>query len=158
MNRSTLSLLPALLTLALVACGGDDSTNSDGGNSDTTTAASSGMLDEVTAAIEATGYTCTPESFSMTSAAHEVCNTTTSIGVQAYAWADAATLTAEIETEIMCSADSTLGSIMSLRGDTWAISAFSLSASTAEKQTEINAVLASFQNTLGGEILDKPCA
>lgn len=158
MQTKTKFLFSLTAVLALAACGGDDSSSDASSTADTAAqTADSGRMAEVTAAIEATGYTCTPESFAMTSAAHESCLTTNSISVQAYTWADAATLTAEIDTEIMCSVDSTLGSIMSLRGDDWAVSAFSLSASTADKEAEITSALTAIQSALGGDITTSAC-
>jgi hypothetical protein len=94
----------------------------------------------------------------MTSAERAICNTFSSIGVSAYAWADAATLGSELDTEIMCTSDAHLGEIRYLRGDVWAVSAFSLSESTEQKSTEIDAVLSALQAALGGELESKACS
>ncbi len=116
-----------------------------------------GVLGSLVSAIEASDYTCQPESMAMTSAQRAICNTFSSIGVNAYSWADADTLAAEIDAEVMCTSDSHLGEIRFLRGDTWAVSAFSLSESTQEKSAEIDSVLSALQTALGGELDSKSC-
>lgn len=171
----TLAALTAV-ALAVVGCSSDDSTSAD---STVTTAAptvtdasapvdsqptadpgpSSAQFTALIEAIDSLGYTCAPASTTKTSAEHDLCSTSTAMAVQAYHWADNATLTAEIGTEITCSVNSTLGSIMSLRADTWAVSAFSITSSTADQEPEIRSVLGSVKTLLGtGEIVDTPCS
>lgn len=153
-----LALCTSLLVLA--SCGGGSASESDAdgattGDSDSQTF--EGVLGSVVNAIEANDYTCQPESMAMTSATRAICNTFSSIGVSAFTWADAETLDTEIDSEIMCTSDSHLGEIRYLRGDTWAVSAFSLSESTEEKSAEIDAVLSALQTALGGDLSSKPC-
>jgi hypothetical protein len=152
-------LLPTAL-LIIASCGGGSSNDSGDGSpleGDSGSQTFDGVLGSVVNAIEANDYTCQPESMAMTSAMRAICNTFSSIGVSAYTWADAETLDGEIDAEIMCTSDSHLGEIRYLRGDTWAVSAFSLSESTEEKSTEIDAVLTSLQAALGGDLSSKPC-
>lgn len=153
-RRALTAISTSLLVLA--SCGGESSSDS-GDAADGTEQAFDGVLGNVVSAIEANEYTCQPESMAMTSAERAICNTFSSIGVSAYVWSDAATLDSEIDAEVMCTSDSHLGEIRYLRGDTWAVSAFSLSESTADKSTEIDSVLASLQSTLGGDLASEPC-
>lgn len=155
--------LPVALSISaliLSSCGGSSSggSGSDDANAGDPGAQSfEGVLGSVVSAIEANDYTCQPESFVMTSAERAICNTFSSIGVSAFVWADAATLDSEIDAEIFCTSDSHLGELRYLRGDTWAVSAFSLSESTQTKSAEIDAVLGEIQSALGGEVENKPC-
>lgn len=157
--RRSLSILFAATSLIISSCGGGSDSSSEGDSgADAGTESADGTLGNVVAAIEANDYTCQPESMVMTSAERAICNTFSSIGVSAYAWADAATLDSELDAEIMCTTDSHLGEIRYLRGDVWAVSAFSLSESTEQKSTEIDAVLSALQDALGGELESKPCS
>ena len=117
-----------------------------------------GDLTEVVAAIEAAGYDCMVESFAMTSATRENCLTTSSVALLAYAWGDAATMDAEVDREVFCTLDSGLGPLTSLRGDTWAVSAMSLSGTvTPETQAAIDDTFNAIATTLGGELVVSPC-
>lgn len=170
--RPVFSTLVAVVAVAAVAgaCGGSD----DGGDAamDDTDAASEVVVDEVAAdgapsavdlspvvsAIEATGYECQPESFVMTSAIRETCLTTSSITLSAYAWASSELMAEQVDAEIFCTADSGLEQLTSLRGDTWAITALSLSGSnTPETQTAIDDALAAVSATLGGAVTTTAC-
>lgn len=159
----------AVTILALVsmsACGGgggDDDAAADSDDDVVVEEVSSGAgaadLGPVVAAIEATGYDCTPESFVMTSAIRETCLTTTSVSLSAYAWSDAATMAAEADSELFCTLDSGLGELASVRGDVWAISAVSLSGSnTPETKAAIDEVLTGLAESLGGTVVSTPCA
>ena len=171
--RPVFSTLVAVVAVAAVAgaCGGSD----DGGDAamDDTDAASEVVVDEVAAdgapsaaadlspvvsAIEATGYECQPESFVMTSAIRETCLTTSSIALSAYAWAGPELMAEQVDAEVFCTADSGLEQLTSLRGDTWAITALSLSGSnTPETQTAIDDALAAVSATLGGAVTTTAC-
>lgn len=165
MFRSTRTILSTLAAglLVLGACGGDDS---DSGSDDGATteesssgsgAAASDTLATMTGALEGLDYTCNPES-GMSSAERELCLTTSSVFMSLYAWSDAASLEAEYASEIMCSADSTLGEIRYLKGDNWIISAIPTSGSTADYSAEIDSSFADFQTALGGgDVLSVPC-
>jgi len=160
MTIRRIHLLFPTAILILASCGGGSSTDSGDGSSlggDENSSTFEGVLGSVVSAIEANDYTCQPESMAMTTARRAVCNTFSSIGVSAYSWADAETLDAEIDVEIMCTSDSHLGEIRFLRGDTWAASAFSLSESTEDKSAEIDAVLTALQDALGGQLDSKTC-
>ena len=166
--RPVFSTLVAVVAVAAVAgaCGGSD----DGGDAamDDTDAASEVAADgapsavadlsPVVSAIEATGYECQPESFVMTSAIRETCLTTSSITLSAYAWASSELMAEQVDAEIFCTADSGLEQLTSLRGDTWAITALSLSGSnTPETQTAIDDALAAVSATLGGAVTTTAC-
>ena len=111
------------------------------------------------AAIEATGYDCAPESFVLTSAVRETCLTTSSVSLSAYAWSDAATMAAQVDSELSCTLDSGLGELASVRGDVWAVSAVSLSGSTTpETKAAIDEVLTGLATSLGGTVVSTPCA
>jgi hypothetical protein len=157
------------LVVALAACGGGDDTavdapdgvvvEDDGSAEDGPAGAGSSDLTGVVAAIEATGYDCNPDSSVMTSAIRETCLTTSALSLVGYAWVDASTMEAEVGLEVFCSADSSLGQLTSLRGDTWAVSAVPLSGSTSpETQAQIDDVLSTIATTLGGELLRTPCS
>lgn len=156
-RRVTAALIPALLLTA--SCNGSSSESDESGaeSGDSSSQSFDGVLGSLVSAIEANDYTCQPESMAMTSAERAICNTFSSIGVSAYVWADAETMASEIDAEVYCTSDSHLGELRFLRGDTWAVSAFSLSESTADRSEEIDAVLASLQTALSGEIDSKPC-
>ena len=156
-RRVTAALIPALLLTT--ACGGSSSESDERGSetSEGSDQAFDGVLGSLVSAIEANDFTCQPESMAMTSAERAICNTFSSIGVSAYVWADAETMSSEIDAEVYCTSDSHLGELRFLRGDTWAVSAFSLSESTADRSEEIDAVLASLQTALSGELDSKPC-
>lgn len=164
-SRSLVSLLAAGL-FVLGACGGDDGGSSDSGDSSEQSSGGSGdggsaeaTLAEVVAAVEGTGYDCNPESFVMTAAVRETCLTTSSIGLSAYAWANADDFTAQVGSEVRCSVDSNLGELRSLQGDTWAVSAVPLSGSpTADNIDAIDSALEAVQATLGGEVVSTPCS
>lgn len=143
--------------LALSACGGDEAGSTDTSEDAGGASAAAATLAELVTAIEAVDYACEPESMAMTAALREICLTTTSIAVNPYAWDDAAAADQQFDAEVMCSADSTLGSISYLRGDSWAISVFSISDPTAEREAEITAVLESIQSAVGGEVGNKAC-
>ena len=154
-----IALTVASLIISSCGSGSESSSTEDAGNAnDSSSQTFDGTLGNVVTAIEGNDYTCQPESMAMTSAERAICNTFSSIGVSAYAWADAATLGSELDTEIMCTSDSHLGEIRYLRGDVWAVSAFSLSESTEQKSTEIDAVLSALQAALGGELESKACS
>ncbi len=156
------------LVVALAACGdsGDDTAVDapggvvvEGSVEDASAGGGSGDLTGVVAAIEATGYDCNPDSSVMTSAIRETCLTTSDLSLVGYAWVDASTMDAQVGLEVFCSADSSLGQLTSLRGDTWAVSAVPLSGSTSpETQAQIDDVLSTIATTLGGELVSTPCA
>ncbi len=166
MFRSSRSLVSALAAglLILGACGGDDSgSSSDSASTEESSSSSGGAaeatLAEVVAAVEGTGYDCNPESFVMTAAVRETCLTTSSIGLSAYAWANADDFTAQVGSEVRCSVDSNLGELRSLQGDTWAVSAVPLSGNpTADNIDAIDSALEAVQATLGGEVVSTPCS
>ena len=154
-----------LALVSLSACGGggadDVAVETDDAVvvEDVSSSAGSADLGPVVAAIEATGYDCTPESFVMSSAIRENCLTTTSISLSAYAWSDAATMAAQVDSELFCTMDSGLGELASARGDVWAISAISLSgSSTPETKAAIDEVLSGLAASLGGTVVSTPCA
>lgn len=109
-------------------------------------------------AIESLDYTCSPESFVMTSAERQLCITTSSVSASAYVWSSAEDFASEVDAEVRCTVDSGLGEVRSLRGDAWAISSFSINGSTADYAAEIDALLNSLQQQLGGDIISTPCA
>jgi hypothetical protein len=154
-----------LCALGLAACGGgsNDSADGDAGSGDVVVEqvsadAPAGDLSAVVTAIEATGYDCSPESFVMTTAVRETCITTSSIALSAYAWGTADDMAAQIDGEIYCTKDSGMDEITSLRGDTWAISAVSLSGSISpEAQTRIDDTLATLADSLGGTVSSADC-
>lgn len=152
----------ALVSLSACGGGGDEvavETDDAVVVEEVSTDAGAADLGPVVAAIEATGYDCTPESFVMTSAIRETCLTTTSVSLSAYAWSDAATMAAEADSELFCTMDSGLGELASVRGDVWAISAVSLSGSnTPETKAAIDEVLTGLATSLGGTVVSTPCA
>ena len=142
----------SVVAVILAACGGGTSGPGDTGG------AEAQKMTEIVAAVEALEYECNPESIVMTSAEREVCMTASSVIVTAYTWADVATFGAEVDAEIRCTADSTLGEIRSLRGDTWAIASYSIDGPTSDYAAEIDGLLADLQGTLGGELAVAPCS
>ena len=116
-----------------------------------------GQMADLVAAIEGLDYECSPESFVMTSAERETCLTTSSISLVAYVWADEETFDAEVDAEVRCSTDSSLGDLRSVRGATWAVAVVPLNGSTAEYSDEVDALLTSVQAALGGDAVSSPC-
>lgn len=161
-RKSALRIAATACVIAFVASCGGGSSSSDGGSSDADTSGSSDAattsMSDLVIAIETLDYTCSPESFVMTSAERQLCLTTSSVSLSPFTWSDADTFTAEVDSELTCAADSGLGELRSLRGDTWAISSYSISGSTADYDAEINGLLSSLQQQLGGEVVSTPCA
>ena len=159
---SSLRIAIATCLVALVASCGGGSNSSDNGSSDADTSGSSDTattsMSDLVAAIETLDYACSPESFVMTSAERQLCLTTSSVSLSPYTWSDVDAFAAEVDSELTCTVDSGLGELRSLRGTTWAISSFSISGATADYEAEINGLLASLQEQLGGEVVSTPCA
>ena len=173
-SRPLVSLLAAGL-LVLGACGGDDSaSSSDSGSSGEMTSdepvaddSSSGgagaedLLTELNAAVEAlpeVEYSCNPDEYSMTTALKASCSGYTSLFLETHAWADAASADAEIDAQVRCFPEGSLGEIRYVKGDTWAISAVPTNGgSTADNSAEIDAAFAELQASLGGEQMSAPC-
>ena len=161
-RKSSLRIVAIACLIAFVASCGGGSSSSDSGSSDADSTgnadtAATSMADLV-AAIETLDYTCSPESFVATSAERQLCLTTSSVSLSPFTWSDADTFAAEVDSELTCTVDSGLGELRSLRGDTWAISSFSISGPTADYDAEINGLLSSLQQELGGDIVSTPCA
>ena len=146
----------ACIVAFAASCGGGSNSSSDesanGGDS------ASISMDDLVAAIETIDYTCSPESFVLTSAERQVCLTTSSVTLSPFVWENAEAFQNEVDVEIACTADSGLGELRSLQGESWAISSYSISGATADYDEEINSALTSLQQELGGEIISTPCA
>lgn len=155
-------LAPALAAALVVAgCGG----GSDDAGSELVPAgpapagpAAQAALDEATAVIEATGYSCTANDFVLSPSVSVSCLTTSSILVAAYAWEDADVASQYGVNDYSCTEDSELGEVLTLVGSTWAIKAAVAMTPTVENVDAITATLTSFQEGLGGEIVSTPCA
>lgn len=143
--------------LATVASCGGGSGSSDDGMTNTESAETTSM-DELVTAIESLDYTCSPESVVLTSAERQLCLTTSSVSLSAYVWDDEDAFAAEVDTELSCTTESGFGELRSLRGDTWAISSYSVSGATMDYDAEINGLLTSLQEDLGGTTVSTPCA
>ena len=153
--NSRFAIIITTAALILGACGGGENDSSD--QSITESDASALSMKDLVTAIETLEYSCSPENFVLTSAQRQVCLTTSSVSLSPFVWDSVETFQIEVETEITCSVDSGLGELRSLRGDSWAISSYSLNGPTADYDSEIGGLLSSLQKQLGGDIATTIC-
>ena len=165
MTRTWLTAATITALTVLGGCGGGDDTSSTGDGDvvaapDATPAgeAAAATLADVDAAIESTGYTCSPAEFTMTPSVGSACLTTSSILVASFAWEDAATATNFGRVENACLPESGLGELLVLEGETWAVRAAVFGEPTADRLDEITGVLEAIRANLGGTIATIPCA
>ena len=74
-----------------------------------------------------------------------------------YAWETANIANEYGYNDYSCTPESPIGEQRYLKADNWMIKVASLMSSTSENSTEIDAVLASLQASLGGELNVQPC-
>lgn len=151
----------AAISLTAAACGDSDGSSS----SEVAVSASSSTepgenaaatLEIVQTAIEEQGYTCGENLVILSPALSVVCLGSGPIAV-GYAWESADIADQYGYNDYSCTPDSPIGEQRYLKENNWMIKVASLTSSTSENSTEIDAVLASLQASLGGELNVQPC-